>query len=99
MAQFEVSTGKLTEEAAQLMNLKRQFESEVTAMRSMSARYLNMWEGESKQAFANSVNTNMNLLNMFSNNLDKFSETLTKTATIYDNAEKNAVRIASNKGQ
>ena len=69
------------------------------AMRSISARYLNMWEGESKQAFIDSVGKNTNLLNAFTNNMQKFIEVLTQGASTYEAAEKEAKRIASQKGQ
>lgn len=99
MAQFEVSTSKLNDEAAQLRNLKSELEQKIQQMTSISARYLNMWEGESKQAFNESVLKNMNLLRAFTNNMQKFIEVLTQGATTYETAEKEAKRIASQKGQ
>jgi WXG100 family type VII secretion target len=99
MAQFEVSTSKLNDEAAQLDNLKNQLEQKIQQMASISARYLNMWEGESKQAFNDSVIKNMNLLRAFTNNMQKFSAALRQGASTYETAENNAKRIASQKGQ
>jgi len=99
MAQFEVSTGKLADEAAALNNLKNQLEQKITQMTSISARYLNMWEGESKQAFNASVVKNMNLLRAFTNNMQKFSQALTQGGSTYEKAEREATSIASRKGQ
>ena len=99
MAQFEVSTAKLTEEANQLRNLKKQLEQECANMKSIAASYLNMWEGEAKQAFVNSANKNINLLNAFTNNMEKFAQALEQGASTYDAGEKEAVRIANVKGQ
>ena len=99
MAQFQGSTSKLTDEAAQLLNLKRQLEQEITAMESVAARYLNMWEGEAKQAFVDSVRKNMTLLKNFTNNMEKFANVLKEGASTYETGEQNAKRIASSKGQ
>lgn len=99
MAQFEVSTAKLTEEANRLRTLKQQLEQEQGNMKSIATSYLNMWEGEAKQAFVNSANKNINLLNAFTNNMEKFSQTLQQGASTYETGEKEAVRIASQKGQ
>ena len=99
MAQFEVSTAKLTEEANRLRTLKQQLEQEQGNMKSIATSYLNMWEGEAKQAFVNSANKNINLLSAFTNNMEKFSQTLQQGASTYETGEKEAVRIASQKGQ
>lgn len=99
MAQFEVSTAKLTEEANRLRTFKQQLEQEMGNMKSIAISYLNMWEGESKQAFVNSANKNINLLSAFTNNMEKFSQTLQEGASTYETGEKEAVRIASQKGQ
>lgn len=92
-----VQTGALTDEAAQLESLKNELQNEITAMRSISASFLNMWEGESKQAFVNSVNQNMNLLNAFLNNIQKYSAALKEISTMYESAEKAAVQRATEK--
>lgn len=99
MAQFEVSTAKLTEEANRLRTLKQQLEQEQGNMKSIATSYLNMWEGEAKQAFVNSANNNINLLSAFTNNMEKFSQALQQGASSYETGEKEAVRIASQKGQ
>jgi len=99
MAQFEVNTGSLNEEAAALNRLKAQLQQEIMGMRSISARYLNMWEGESKQQFVASVNQNMNLLNAFLNLIGKFASTLNQGASSYESGENKAKGIVSRKGQ
>ena len=99
MAQFEVATSALEQEAAGLRNLKSQLEQEIMGMRSISNQFLNMWEGEAKQAFVNSVNQNTNLLNAFTNNMEKFAQALAEGASTYETGEKEAMRIANVKGQ
>jgi len=99
MAQFEVSTSKLAEEAAALKTLKGQLEQEIMAMRSISARFLSGWAGESHEAFKTSVDQNMALLSQFSNTIQKFAEVLTQGGSTYEAAENEAKRIASQKGQ
>ena len=99
MAQFEVSTSRLSDEAAQLDILKSQLEQKIMQMTSISARYLNMWEGESKQVFNDSVIKNMNLLRAFTNNMQKFSQALRQGGSTYEGAEQEAKRIAGQKGQ
>ena len=99
MAQFEVATSALEQEAAGLRNLKSQLEQEIMGMRSISNQFLNMWEGEAKQAFVNSVNQNMNLLNAFTNNMEKFANALTQGASTYVKGENDVKRIVSSKGQ
>ncbi|MBQ9493753.1 MAG: WXG100 family type VII secretion target [Oscillibacter sp.] len=94
---LKVSTSALTSEAAGLRNLKRQLEQEITAMRSVSARYLNMWDGGSKTAFVNSVNQNMNLLNAFVQNVENFAKALEDVAGMYERAEQDAIRRATEK--
>jgi len=94
---LKVSTSALTNEAAQLKSLKSQLQQEITAMRSISARYLNMWEGGSKTAFTNSVNQNMNLLNAFLNNVQKYSQALEEISRMYETAEKQAEQRAIQK--
>ncbi|MBQ9349130.1 MAG: WXG100 family type VII secretion target [Oscillibacter sp.] len=99
MAQFQVSTGKLSEEAAHLRRLKAALEQEIAKMRSGATSYLNMWEGEAKQAFVASVQKNMNLLTAFTNNMDKFADALTQSQQIYEQSENRNKQIAINKGQ
>jgi len=99
MALTRVSTQKLKDEATALTNVKNQLQNEITAMRSYSSRYLSLWEGEAKQGFTTSVNQNMNLLNMFVNNMDKFINALNNIATGYEKAENAAKNIVGRKGQ
>ncbi len=99
MAMTRVSTQKLKDEASALRNVKSQLQNEITAMRSYSSRYLSLWEGEAKQGFVTSVNQNMNLLNMFVNNMDKFINALNNIATDYEKAENEAKSIVGRKGQ
>ena len=99
MAEYQVATQSLTEGAQTITNAKRDLEQRVTEMRSISSRLLNMWEGEAKNAFVNSVNNNMNLLNGFNNNLQHFIKALTEGAATYEKGEKEVTRIVSNKGQ
>ncbi|MBQ9349090.1 MAG: WXG100 family type VII secretion target [Oscillibacter sp.] len=99
MAQFQVSTGKLSEEAAHLRRLKADLEQEIAKMRSGATSYLNMWEGEAKQAFVASVQKNMNLLQAFTNNMEKFANALTSNQATYEQAENRNKNIASSKGQ
>ena len=96
---FEVKTGSLTEAAGTINKAKTDLEGKITEMRSMSSRLLNMWEGESKNAFVKSVNDNMNLLSNFAKNLENFKKALDNGATRYADGEKEATRIMSNKGQ
>ena len=99
MAEFQVASASLTDAAQVISDSKRQLEEKVTEMRSISSRLLNMWEGEAKNAFVNSVNNNMNLLNGFNNNLQHFVKALTEGAATYEKGEKEVTRIVSNKGQ
>lgn len=99
MAQFQVSTGKLSEEAAHLRRLKADLEQEIAKMRSGATSYLNMWEGEAKQAFVASVQKNMNLLQAFTNNMEKFANALTSNQATYEQAENRNKNIANSKGQ
>ena len=99
MAQFQVSTGKLSEEAAHLRRLKADLEQEIAKMRSGATSYLNMWEGEAKQAFVASVQKNMNLLQAFTNNMEKFANALTSNQATYEQAENRNKNIANTKGQ
>ena len=99
MAQFQVSTGKLSEEAAHLRRLKAALEQEIAKMRSGATSYLNMWEGEAKQAFVASVQKNMNLLTAFTNNMEKFANALTSNQATYEQAENRNKNIANTKGQ
>lgn len=99
MAHFGVTTGKLEEESAQLLTLKRQLEQECATMKSIATSYLSMWDGEAKQAFVNSANQNINLISAFTNNVQKFSDALKQSAASYETGENQAKRIASQKGQ
>ena len=99
MAMTRVSTQKLKDEANALKNVKNQLQNEITAMRSYSARYLSMWDGEAKKAFTDSVTKNMNLLNLFVNNMDKFINALNNISADYEQAENKAKSIAASKGQ
>lgn len=99
MALITVSTNKLSEGENQIRNIKKQLDNEITALKSSAARYLSYWEGEAKNAFVKSVNDNANLLSTFSNNTEKFADALRTGGTNYESGEKEAIRIASNKGQ
>ena len=99
MAQFEVSTSKLTQEAQHLRDLKRKFKIQIDNAKKIAVTYLNMWDGEAKQAFVNSVNQNTTLLTNFTNNTQKFADALRTGATNYESGEKKAIEIAMNKGQ
>ena len=99
MAQFQVSTAKLTEEAAHLSTLNSALEQKFQELTSISNQYLNMWEGEAKQAFVNSVVQNRNLLSAFTNNMNKFVDALNQGASAYEKGEQESTRIAANKGQ
>lgn len=95
---LKVSTSALTNEAAALKSqIKSQLQNEITAMKSISARYMNMWEGESHAAFNNSVNQNMGYLNAFLNNVQKYAQALEEIAKMYETAEKQAVNRATQK--
>lgn len=99
MAQFQVSTVKLSEEAAHLKKLKAALETEISKMRSGAKSWLDMWEGEAKQTFVASVEKNMNLLRAFTNNMEKFADALTQSGSIYETAENKNKGIAGRKGQ
>ena len=99
MAQFEVSTSKLTQEAQHLRQLKQKLKTEIDNAKKIAVSYLNMWDGEAKAAFVNSANKNLNLLEAFVNNMDKFAQALQDGATSYEDGEREAKRIAMNKGQ
>jgi WXG100 family type VII secretion target len=92
---LKVSTSALTSEANELAKLKNELNTEITAMRSISARYLNMWRGESHDAFVNSVAKNMTLLSQFLKTVQDFSTALNEVAQIYEKSEKDAVRRAT----
>lgn len=99
MSMTKVTTQKLKDEANGLKNVKSQLQNEITAMRSISGRYLSLWEGEAKQAFVGAVDKNMNLLNLFVNNMEKFINALNNIAADYEKSESKAKSIAGNKGQ
>jgi len=94
---LKVSTGALTSEANELKKVKSDLEKEITAMRSISARYLNMWKGGSHDAFVNSVNKNMTLLSAFLKTVQDFSNALDEVSRLYEKTEQDAIRRATEK--
>jgi WXG100 family type VII secretion target len=97
MALIKVTSSKLSEKAAEIERIKRELEQEITAMKSNANRFLNMWDGEAKQAFVNSVNQNTTLLQNFTNNTQKFADALKTGASSYEGGENKAKQIASSK--
>lgn len=97
MAIIRVTTSKLTEQAGQIEQIKRELEQEITVMKSAANRYFHSWDGEAKQAFVNSVNQNTTLLVNFTNNTQKFADALKSGAGSYESGEGRAIQIASEK--
>ena len=99
MALIKVNTGKLEEGAQKIEQLKKELETEIAALKSNAVRLFSYWEGESKQAFVNSVNQNANLLTTFANNTQNFADALRTASSTHAEKEGKAIQIFTNKGQ
>jgi len=94
---LRVSTSDLTNEAGQLKKLKSDFEKELMGMRSISARYLSMWDGAAKADFRQSVETNIITLQNFLRTFEAYAKALESIAQIYEKGEQDARTRATEK--
>lgn len=97
MAVIHVTTDKLSTEAQNIQNYKKELDKQITEFESAASRCLSYWEGPAKDAFVKAVKNHANLLRTFSNNTLNFAKALEQSGTTYANAESKAVQIAGDK--
>jgi WXG100 family type VII secretion target len=97
MAVIQVTTSKLSAEAQNIQNYKKELDKQIQEFESAASRYLSYWEGPAKDAFVKAVQKHANLLRTFSNNTLSFAKALQQSGTEYENAETKAIRIAGDK--
>lgn len=95
MSEILVSPSEIRNKAEQLKNLNNSFRHEVEKMIGYQQSLNSMWEGEAKEAFNRAFQTDRSKWESFAKNIDDFVTKILIIVTTWENAEKQAVQIAS----
>jgi len=95
MAEIKVTPQELKTKAETLQNFNTQFRSAVEKMVGYVSQLNGMWEGEAKEAFNKAFNDDKGKMDQFAQNIEKYVQALLESASQYENAEKTATSLAS----
>ena len=95
MAEIKVTPTELRNKADTLQTHNTNFRSEVDKMNGYVSQLNGMWEGEAKEAFNKAFNDDKGKMDQFAQNMEKYVQALRESASQYENAEKTATSLAS----
>ena len=95
MAEIKVTTSEVRAKAEQLRQTNALLKSKVQSLVEQEGVLSGMWEGDAKNAFHASFNSDKAQWDNFSNLIDQYCTTLDNIASEYDAKEAANVQIAS----
>lgn len=91
--QFTVTTAQLNQKAGELRNSNRSLTTQIETLRNQHNSLNGMWEGDAKNAFDKAFNRDIQQMQNFYNEINKYVDKLTEIAKNYEVAEnKNLTR-------
>ena len=97
MAQFGVDLQKLTQCLTDLKSDHKQFDSEVTSLRSSEKTLSGKWEGEAKNAFESAFTKDAAYMDNFSKLLTTYENALREVIDAYRDAESTNITTGNNR--
>ncbi len=95
MAEIKVTSQELRKQANELKGLNRQFQKAVNDMNGYQRQLMGMWDGEAKETFNKSYQSDVKQMEEFYRTIEKYCEALEANAAEYERAEKQNVQTAS----
>lgn len=95
MAEIKVTPQELRNKADSLRQYNANFRSAVESMNGYVTQLSGMWDGEAKEAFNKAFNDDKGKMEQFAKNIDNYVKALEETAKQYEEAEKTATSLAS----
>ena len=94
-SEIRVTPQELRNKAGDFRQHNADFRSEVERMNGYVSELSGMWDGEAKEAFNKAFNDDKGKMDLFAKNIDKYVQALEETAKQYEEAEKTAASLAS----
>lgn len=85
---IQVSTSTLTNKASQLKSLNSKLKTQIESLKTAEASLNQMWDGEANDAFHKVFNDDVNQMNNFYKEMEKYVQSLEQIAKEYEKAEK-----------
>lgn len=95
MAEIKVTSGELRNKASELRQLNSQFKKAVEEMTSNEQQLVGMWEGDTKEAFHSTYNSDKSQMDVFYQTIEEYCRVLEETAAKYEAAEQKNLNIVS----
>lgn len=97
MSFFEVTSAQVKYKADMLRDLNQQYKSRFAELENMEQSLCSMWEGEAKSAFHREFTRDKSQVDIFTNLIEKYAQTLYEIAIRYEEAERRAAELAASR--